>query len=342
MPRRKEPKGPAATTEPTVVSKKKKRGRPPKGQEPLIDFAALDALLVFGEVRPAEHGPGTTVVYPTFRELGQRFGVSHTSIGVYATKHNCARRRQEAEDRVRAKTDQKLVELRASQIALAKSDVLRIVDGYMVQFETAVIEGRVRFDNPNDFVGMARLRELLVGGPDGRQEVSTVITLEQIQERYRKAQEVAKASPALRGERQRFASPTLLAHPAAETPPLAEVASMLPEVDLATSLEASDDPFAAFPCGVSDEKAGNFPRERAPEKRTASARSVPAKTVATELAHREAHAVVPAKPPAAGHAPPELAVPTSEGGARRAGLRWPTAAALAALTGMKPKREEEP
>ena len=160
-------------------------GRPRKADPPRIDYQLLDKMLVFGEVVPTADGAGTSVVFPTYRDLAQRFGVVVSVIADYARTRNCQKRRAEAQARIEAKTDAKLVELRAESVAVAKADALNIIDRYLVEFGKAVQEGRVRADSVTDFNSMVRLKEFLSGGADSRQEVMGGITLEALQLRHR-------------------------------------------------------------------------------------------------------------------------------------------------------------
>ena len=160
-------------------------GRPRKADLPRIDYQQLDKLLVFGEVVPTADGAGTSVVFPTYRDLAARFGVVVSVIADYARTRNCQKRRAEASARIEAKTDAKLVELRAESVAVAKADALNIIDRYLVEFGKAVQEGRVRADSVTDFNSMVRLKEFLSGGADSRQEVMGGITLEALQSRHR-------------------------------------------------------------------------------------------------------------------------------------------------------------
>jgi hypothetical protein len=144
------------------------------------------------------------VVYPSYRELAQRYDVSHSVIAEYARKHNCIRRREQAQARVEARTDEKLVELRATAIAMSKDDTLRIIDAYLLGFEKAIADGRVRFENPSDFNTMVRLKQFIEGGVDSRQEIHAVLSLEDLQARHKQMLQGAAASTAAeRGDRER-------------------------------------------------------------------------------------------------------------------------------------------
>lgn len=179
----------------------RKYGRPMKCEAPRIPVEEVDRLLVFGEVISCENGETSTVRYPSYRELAKRYDVSHSVIANFSTEHNCMRRRDEARARIAAKADQKMVELRATAVALCKDDELRIIDGYLSGFEKALAEGRVRFDNPSDFNTMVRLKEFVQGGADSRQEIHAALSLEDIQARHKKMmKEVEETSAKERGE----------------------------------------------------------------------------------------------------------------------------------------------
>lgn len=175
-------------------------GRPRKGEGPRVPYEELDRILVFGEVVPCEDGTGTTVVYPSYRELAERYGVSHSVVADYAKSRNVRNRRKEAQARIQAKAEHKLVELRSDAIAYSKDDELRIIDTYLAGFESALAEKRVRFDNPADFNTMVRLKEFVMGNADSRSEVHASLSLESLQARHRAVIRVTETSPAERGE----------------------------------------------------------------------------------------------------------------------------------------------
>ncbi len=175
-------------------------GRPRKGEGPRVPYEDLDRILVFGEVVPCEDGNGTTVYYPSYRELAERYGVSNSVIAEYAKSHNVQRRRKEAQARIQVKAEQKLVEMRAKAIAVSKDDELRIIDTYLVGFETALAENRVRFDNAADFNTMVRLKEFVLGNADSRQEIHAALSLETLQDRHRRMMRTLDTTAEERGE----------------------------------------------------------------------------------------------------------------------------------------------
>nr|BDT32054.1 AT hook motif domain protein [Myxococcus sp. MH1] len=189
---------PEAPTPPPPA--KRKTGRPRKSEEPALPRQELDRALVFGDVKALPDG-STMTSYASYRELAERFGVATSLVANYAKEHNCLRRREEAKTRIATKADQKLIELRATAIAVSKDDALKMIDGYLLGFEEALAEGRVRVDNPTDFNTMVRLKEFVMGGADSRQELHATFSLEGLQARHAQALRAAReTTPAERGE----------------------------------------------------------------------------------------------------------------------------------------------
>jgi hypothetical protein len=197
-----------APAEPAPAERTRRyKGRLKGVDMPRIPYEELDRLLVFGEVQELPDG-GTTVVYPGVVELSRRYGCTNSHISKYAKKHNCWRRREEAQARIAVKVDQKLIERRADALAVSKDDAIRMIDNYLVNFERALAEGRVRFDNPVDFNTMLRLKEFVMGGADSRQEIHATMSLEAIQERHARMMKLmSEAGPAEKGVVQMPALP---------------------------------------------------------------------------------------------------------------------------------------
>lgn len=189
-----EPEPAETTPRPPPKQRSPKGGRPHKGDAPLISYEELDRILVFGEVVECEKGFPTTV-YPTYRQLAERYGVAHSVIADYAKSRNTMKRREEAKARLAIRTEEKLIEERATALAVGKDDIVRIIDNYILRFEKALDEGRVRTDNPTDVNTMARLKEFLLGGADSRQELHGTFSLERLQERYARASREHRDAP---------------------------------------------------------------------------------------------------------------------------------------------------
>ena len=177
-----------------IANPPKKNGRPRKGDGSKVNYEELDRMLVLGELVNPPDGGEPAVVYPSYRELAKRYGVCHSVVADYAKKHDCLRRRERARERLLAKTEEKLLELRAVAIAFSKEDAVATIDDYLTAFREAVAERRVRVDNPTDFNVMLRLKEFILGGADSRQEVHAALSLEDLQARHR---EMLKAIEAM-------------------------------------------------------------------------------------------------------------------------------------------------
>ena len=161
-------------------------GRPMKNDGPAFPAEEVDRLIVHGEEVPVGDGSAVTVAFPSFREIARRFDVSHSLIARYAQQHDCLGRRKRAQRRIEHRADEKLIELRAEALAVTRDDQVRTIDRFLVQFERALQEGRVRCDNPSDFNVMVRLREFILGEADSRTEVvNGMPTLEELQARHR-------------------------------------------------------------------------------------------------------------------------------------------------------------
>lgn len=116
-----------------------------------------------------------------------RWNVSKVS-PAYSSRHNCLRRREAASEKIRKVTDEKVIARRGTALAEAKERILAIIDRFLEEFGKALEEGRVRVDSVADLNIMVRLREFLQGGPDSRQEVRGMPSLDELSRRYAEAQ----------------------------------------------------------------------------------------------------------------------------------------------------------
>jgi len=168
----------------STTSDARKRGRPRRVDAPIVPWNEVDRLLVFGERVKDEATRREGVSFPSYTELGVRYGVSKSRIGQYATRAKCLRRREEAKLREQARYEQKVTERRAEARALGTEDVVGIIDGYIEGFRKAIDEGGVRCDSPADLDRLVRLKELMLGNADSRQEIQGGLTLDAIQQRH--------------------------------------------------------------------------------------------------------------------------------------------------------------
>jgi hypothetical protein len=179
---------------------KRPRGRPRRADAPVVPWDEVDRLLVFGEkVKNTETGV-EAVKFPSLAALGERYGVSRNRVWQYASKANCLKRREEMLLKTRAAYERKVVERRAEARALGTEDVVQIIDGYIEGFRKAVDEEKVRFDSPADLDRLVRLKELMLGNADSRQEIQGGLTLDAIQQRHQKLRaQVDALTPELAG-----------------------------------------------------------------------------------------------------------------------------------------------
>lgn len=187
--------------------KHRKSGRPRKGEPPSFPRDEVDRLLVHGEVRTNPDGDGSAVHYPSYREIAERFGCAHSLIAEFSKKNQCRRRREEARARATAQADAKLVELRATTMAMSRDDELRIVDACIARFEKTLAEERIQLSSASDINTLLRLKEYLQGGADSRSEVQTSISLEGLQTRHQQQIRAAReTTPQERGEVENLVS----------------------------------------------------------------------------------------------------------------------------------------
>jgi hypothetical protein len=187
-------------TQNTAASDERRRpGRPRHQQAPVIPFAELDRLLVFGEVSMNDDGTSNTV-YPTYRELAEKYGVAPSVIADYAKSHNTMHRRKYGEHRIEARRDEKIIEARATAEAITVAEMLALIDEFLIKFREALKEGRVRTDSPADVNTLIRLKSFLEGGADSRQEIRHMLSLEVLSERHeRYMRDLENSTPAMAG-----------------------------------------------------------------------------------------------------------------------------------------------
>jgi hypothetical protein len=179
----------------------RRTGRPRNADRLVVPWEEVDQLLVFGEkVRDEETGH-ETIRYPSYRELGRRYGVSGSLIARYSSQRQCMERREENRVRQQIRFEQKVIEKCTEARAISAAEAVAIVDDYIRRFREALDDGRVRADGASDFNTMMRLKAFLEGKADSRQEVHGMITLEDMQARHRALRAQLEAlDPAVTGE----------------------------------------------------------------------------------------------------------------------------------------------
>jgi hypothetical protein len=142
----------------------------------------------------------SNTVYPTYRELAEKYGVAPSVIADYAKSHNTMRRRKYGEHRIEARRDEKIIEARATAEAITVAEMLALIDEFLIKFREALKEGRVRTDSPADVNTLIRLKSFLEGGADSRQEIRHMLSLEVLSERHeRYMRDLESSTPAMAG-----------------------------------------------------------------------------------------------------------------------------------------------
>jgi hypothetical protein len=174
------------------------RGRPKGSNKPQVKWEEVDALLVHGATSISEEGEVLTR-YPSYRELGEKFKVAHTLVAKFAEKNNCLERREQAAKRFREVKDQKLAEFRGDQVAVKIDDKIRIIDRCLIKFEEMVKEGQIQL-SPADFNTFCRLKLLLQGDVESRQEVMGGLSIDELQRRHREyLEDFSEVTPEMTG-----------------------------------------------------------------------------------------------------------------------------------------------
>jgi hypothetical protein len=181
------------TTQETHESDKKSkrgRGRPRGRHDPSINWDEIETTFVHGvKVEEGDNGQAGGRRWLSFRELGERFGVSHALVHKRAQRYGWTERR----DKFKATFRELLDEEVAKHLATSTADVVAIIDGWIRDFATSVREGKVRHDAIADLNTAARLREFLLGNADARSEQNVSLSLDEMQSRHRELKTIVEA-----------------------------------------------------------------------------------------------------------------------------------------------------
>lgn len=184
----------------SALPRKRRPGRPKRADAPVIPWETIDRLLVHGEVVVDPQNGQEALRFPSLAVLAKRYGISRTLVWKYANRAKCFERRKEARAKILARTDAKVIEKVSNARAAASSDVAAIVDTFILGFRKALDEGKVRVDSAADLDRLVRLKELINGNADSRNELTGGITLEALQSRHRQLRgQVEAMSPELAG-----------------------------------------------------------------------------------------------------------------------------------------------
>jgi hypothetical protein len=180
-----------ASREPETPKPKRRRGRPKGRSDPSIPWEEIELAFIHGIA--IDHDPESESLevpnrkWPTFAEVGKRFGCSASLVHRRAHRYNWIERRDAFKQRF---TDQLDAEL-AKDLATTTAEQVAIIDRFTRQFSRNLEQKRVRADNVGDLDKALRLREFLLGHADTRTETEHVITLDEMQTRHMQARERA-------------------------------------------------------------------------------------------------------------------------------------------------------
>ena len=176
----------------TVKGSKKKKQTKFRGKTLSYPPEEVDKLLVHGETVEFEEGKGTHR-FPSYAEIAERYKVSVNTISRYSQKHNCLARREQVQKKVEEIADAKLAEYRADKVALGRDDEVRIFDRFIVDFETALREGRVSTNSPSDLCAVVKAKHQVLGENNFQAENEFGVTLDDIQRYHRDLLERSKS-----------------------------------------------------------------------------------------------------------------------------------------------------
>ena len=111
----------------------------------------------------------SNTVYPTYRELAEKYGVAPSVIADYAKSHNTMHRRKYGEHRIEARRDEKIIEARATAEAIRSPRCSRSRRVPHLSPGRRSGEGRVRTDSPadvNTLIRSSRSRAVPTAGGD--------------------------------------------------------------------------------------------------------------------------------------------------------------------------------
>ena len=162
-------------------------GRPRGRNDPSIPWPEIEAAFVHGIT--VDHDPDDTTIelperkWPTYAQLGKRFGCSQSLIHARSKRYQWDNRRKTFQERFTEQLDEEL----AKDLATSTASQVAILDRFTTLFSRNLRNDGVRADNIADFDKCLRLREFLLGHADARSETNAVITLDSMQERHKLA-----------------------------------------------------------------------------------------------------------------------------------------------------------
>ena len=145
-----------------------------------VDWEAVENEYVWGETLSQRPDGSYVRKYPTFKQLGKKFGVAPSVVHYYAKRGNWADRRLSAIKQTKEEFDSELAKSRAR----GTLNVIETLDLWIEKFSQALQANKVDTSTVADLNTVARLRNFLMGGGDSRQETKVEITLEMLHQRH--------------------------------------------------------------------------------------------------------------------------------------------------------------
>ena len=184
----------------TTTPPRRRGGRPRRGQEPKIDRALLERLLIHGELRDREDGR-VEHKYPSFRDLAGRFGVSLTTIQRFASRHNCLERRRRATGSPPSEGDPKCTPDGAPEPDVEEPRALPEARRFVRAWLRAVSDGEIRIESAGEVEKVLRIAAEFDAEAQNRAIIPKGIrTLEELQDLHeRSLREYDASTPGERG-----------------------------------------------------------------------------------------------------------------------------------------------
>ncbi len=163
--------------------------RPFDSQRLVVDWPAIAAAYVDGSVADDKKNGGFKRVFPTYKELEARFGVSVSTIAHRCKVEKWGERRVAINQQMIAEVDKELAKRRALDI----SDIIGNLDSYLEEFHKAVKSRKLRPETIAEYDKALRLKVYAQNELRARESGAGIITIEQLQDRHAKMRERSKA-----------------------------------------------------------------------------------------------------------------------------------------------------
>lgn len=135
-------------------------------------------------------------VYPSFSDLGIKYGLKKSTISYRCTTENWAERRLKFNAQLATEVETELAKRRALDV----SDIVGTLDEYIVKFSKGVKADTVTRASVADLDKAVRLRVHVVNEMRARESGAGVVTIEQLQQRHSQMRErSANIEPAVAG-----------------------------------------------------------------------------------------------------------------------------------------------